>query len=129
VRVLEDVNQPISPVKEQVDRNLGDKVELEVEGKYELAPGFNASLLYRYGFSFKDSVSGSGSYDYSSLEQETNITEHVGIAGISYSTLPRYLEKKFPVPMTVSLSYRDRFAGSNNTLKSSYITFGIDLLF
>lgn len=129
LRILEDVNRPVTPVKESVDRNLGDKVELEVSGQYELSPGFTASLLYRYVFGLKDDVSGDGVYDYSALEDETDITEHIAIAGLSYSTLPLYLDKKFPVPLTVFGSFRDRFAGTNNVLNSSYVTLGVEVLF
>jgi hypothetical protein len=121
LRVPEDVNRPITANKEKVDRDFGDVIELETSGIYEFAEGFKVSLLYRYGFSFEDDVSGDEGFPYESLEDETEQTEHVVMAGLSYSTLPLFMAKRFPVPLEASLSYRNRFAGSNNVFKSEYI--------
>ena len=70
-----------------------------------------------------------GGFNYKSLEDETDQKEHIIIARLSYSTLPLYLEKKFPVPLDASIFYRDRFAGDNNLLKSQYIGFGLGVYF
>lgn len=128
-RVPDDVNLPITLNKEKVERNLGDVFELELSGKYTFPKGFDLSLLYKYGFKLKDDISGNKGFAYESLEEETDWTEHVFIACLSYSTVPLYMEKKFPVPLTASLSYRNRFAGSNNVLKSQYIALGLQVFF
>ena len=128
-RVLDDVNDVLTANKEVVDRDLGDIIELEGSAAYQFAEGFNVSLLYKYGFAFKDKISGDKGYAYESLEDETDWTEHVGILSLSYSTLPLFNAKKFPVPLTASISYRNRFAGSNNVLKSQYIGFGLSIFF
>jgi hypothetical protein len=112
-----------------VDRDLGDIIELEGSATYYFGKGFNVSLLYKYGFAFKTKVSGDKGYAYDSLEDETDYTEQVGILSLSYSTLPLFEAKKFPVPLTASISYRNRFAGSNNVLKSQYIGFGLSIFF
>jgi len=128
-RVPDDVNNPITVNKENVERNLGDVFEFELSGKYEFPKGFDLSLLYKYGFKLKDDISGVKGFAYESLEEETDWTEHVFIACLSYSTVPLYMDKKFPVPLTSSLSYRNRFAGSNNVLKSQYIALGLQVFF
>lgn len=128
-RVPGDVNSPITSNKEKVTRKIGNMTELEASGKYSFLKGFNLSFLYKYGYASQDEVSGDKGYAYESLEKETDYTEHVGVAGLGYSTLPLYMEKKFPLPLTVSLAYRNRFAGSNNVLKSQYINFGVEVLF
>ncbi len=128
-RVLEDVNDVLTSNREKVDRDLGDTIELEGSAAYQIAEGLNISLLYKYGFGFKDSISGDMGFAYESLEEETDYTEHVGILSLSYSTLPLYKAKKFPVPLNVSVSYRNRFAGSNNAMKSEYIGVGLSIYF
>jgi len=128
-RVPDDVNLPITLNKEKVKRNLGDVFELELSGKYTFAKGFDLSLLYKYGAKQKDNISGSKGFAYESLELETNWTEHVYMVGLDYSTIPRYMEKRFPVPLTASLWYRNRFAGSINILKSQYIALGLQVFF
>jgi hypothetical protein len=129
LRVPDNVNQPITTNIEEVDRNIGDVVELEASGKYEFFKGFSVSGLYKYGFAQKDRVSGHKGFAYESLELETNYTEHIYIIGLCYSTFPLFFEKKFPLPLQAYISYRNRFAGSNNALKSQYIGAGLQVFF
>jgi hypothetical protein len=129
LRILYDVDKPITPYKEKVDRDYGDIIELEVSGTYEFLQGWNVLLLYKYGFAFENDIDGDMGYVYSSLEDETDYSEHVGIIGLSYSTIELYKQKKFSVPLTASISYRNRFAGSNNSLRSEYISVGLQVFF
>ena len=62
------------------------------------------------------------------VEEETEASKHQYKIGISYSTIQAFLDKEFPIPMVVSLSYRDRFAGEN-VLKSRYVELGIGAYF
>jgi hypothetical protein len=130
-RVQQDVNRPLvsAAFKEEVDRNLGDVIELEASGRYQLSETFSCGLLYQYGFKFKDDISGDRGLAYESLEEETNSTEHVFKAGLFYSTTPLFAAKRFPVPLDAYILYRNRFAGSNNVWKSQYIGFGISVYF
>jgi hypothetical protein len=129
LRIPDSVDLPITANKEKVERDIGDVIEIDVSGKYTLKPGFDATVNYKYGFSLKNSISGKKGFAYESLEDETDHTEHVFIGTLSYSTLPLYMAKKFPVPLAGSISYRNRFAGSNNVLKSQYIGAGIRVYF
>lgn len=128
LRLQTDPHRPITDLKGKVDRDPGDQVELEASAKYEVARGATLSLLYKYGHIFKDKVTFNGAR-VRGLEEETDATEHVGIAALSYSTIPLFNEKKFPVPLVGSLSYRNRFAGTNSTLKSQYIALTLQLFF
>jgi hypothetical protein len=128
-RVPDHVNNPLTANKENVSRDLGDIIELEVSAKYNFLPGFTFSSLYKYGFKLQDHVSGNKGFAYTSLEDETDYTEQIFIVSLAYSTFPIYLQKKFPLPLTTSLSYRNRFAGSNNVSKSEYIGLGLEVLF
>jgi len=128
-RIGSDVNNPVSINRERVRRDLGDIFEYEVTAKYGLLEGLNFSALYKYGTKLKDRVSGNRGFAYSSLEEETKRNEHVYILALTYSTLPLYAQKKFSIPLNASISYRNRFAGSNNFLRSQYISFGLQLYF
>ena len=105
--------------------------------KFWLTRGFSLSALYRYGFKLEDRITGRRGFVYETLEQDTDATEQIYIVGLSYSTLPLYMEKKFPVPLGISLSYRDRFAGSgahnaaspSQILDTRYINLGLSVLF
>jgi len=128
-RISSDVNQPVTRNEETVKRNIGDVFEYEVSGNYGIVKGLRASALYRYSFKLRDSVSGNKGFAYETLEEETEAKSQIFILTLSYTTLPLYLEKKFPIPITASLSYRNRFAGSNNVLRSQYVGFLLSALF
>jgi len=128
-RVPVDVNEPITANKEKVDRDLGDIIELDLMALYSFAPGWSAYVQYRGSKKFKDDIDGSQGFNYKSLEDETDWTSHIGKFGLSYSTLQRYQEKKFPIPMYAGLEYRNRFAGSNNINKSEYIALNVGVYF
>jgi hypothetical protein len=121
LRIPQNVNQPITPNKENVDRNIGDAIELDLSATYGISEAFTFSLLYQYAYKMKDIVSGDLGFNYESRESETRTNQHVGIASLCYSTIPLFKAKKFPVPLTASVSYRNRFAGAN-IYKSQYIS-------
>jgi hypothetical protein len=128
-RIPDDVDQPITRNRERVDRNLGDMMELEASGEYEFLKGFSGSLLYRYGAKLKDRISGDKGFQYDSLEDETDWTYHLLIVGLSYSTVPLFLEEKFPIPLEIALSYENDFAGSNNYLRQQLISLELTTFF
>ena len=128
-RVPDNVDQPITFNKEKVSRHRGNIIELETSGQYEFSPGFNVSVLYKYGFKQKDFVTGTKGFAYESLEEETNWTDHVFVAGLSYSTIPLFKSKKFPVPLEASISYQNDFAGSNNWYKQQLLSFSLAVYF
>jgi hypothetical protein len=120
-----NVHAPICPDKENVSRDIGDIVEAELSGNFGLLKGLYFSPLYKFGHKFKDHYSGSQGFDYASLAEETDYNEHVYKIGLSYTTLPLFLEKRFPLPLTTTVFYKQRFAGDNNLFKSKYAGFVI----
>lgn len=128
-RVPDSPNQPITANKEKVRIDMGDIFEFETSASYEFLNGVSGSLLYRYAEKPQDRVSGSRGFAYGALQAETDWTEHIGIAGLTYSSIPRFMEKKASVPYTVTLSYKNRFAGSNNLFKSQYLILGASVYF
>jgi hypothetical protein len=67
-------------------------------------------------------------FAYNTLEAESNYKEQVYIIGLYYSTIPMYRAKKFPVPLTAYVGYRNRFDGEN-LLKSDYWSLGLTFFF
>ena len=124
-RVPESVDLPVAPAenKERVDRKIGDVYRLDLEGRYEFYEGWTFSLFYRYLQKKRNQISGDGNLAYESLQKETNEKEHQYRVGLAYSTIPMFQKKEFPVPLSVKLYYRKRFA-AENLLKSDYI--GLD---
>ena len=130
LRVTGDVNVPITANKERVRRKIGDIAQVEISDKYSPRKGFDISALYNFTFKYKnDRVSGDQGLAYESQERETASKSHIIIIGLAYSTIPLYMEKKFPVPMSVDIAYRYKFAGRNNSMKSQYIKFGLNFYF
>ena len=129
LRVPDDPNRPITANKEKVSRNQGDKFEIELSGIYQVFKALSFSLLYDYSFSTKDSISGNKGFAYDSLEEESDWTAHYFTVGLTYSTIPLYVAKKFPLPMTASIEYENWFAGSNNILKQQLFNFKLNCFF
>lgn len=130
LRAPADPDLPIttSDNKEKIKRDIGDVFEFEASGNYNFSSGFNFSLLYKFGYKPKDSISkGSKGLDYTPIENASDYKEHIYKIGLSYSTIPLYMKKKFPVPLSASVSYRNRFDGENK-FKSDYIGLGLEML-
>ncbi len=132
-------SSPIAPLsqRERVDRDLGDRFEIEFSGTYEVLRGLSLSALYKYGWKLEDQITGHKTFPTRVLEKDTDSTEQIFIVRGTYSLLPLYLEKKFPIPLNLTVSYRDRFAGSgprnpaspSQFLKTRYISFGVSVPF
>ena len=128
-RVPDSVDHPVTANKEVVKRNLGDIFQFEFMGKYEFAQPLSGGVKYLYVKKAKDHIDGNMGFNYSSLEDETNMEHHNAFVFLEYSTLPMYTEKKFSVPLNLKFEYRNRFAGRNNATKSQYLAFSADFFF
>lgn len=129
LRILRDANVAISADKERVDRDIGDVYEIEVSEKYNPLKGCNFSLAYNFKKHKKDRVSGDLGFAYEALEKESDLKSHIIKVGASYSTVPLYREKKFPIPLNVDFEYRNRVDGKNNYTRSHYIRLGVSIFF
>ena len=121
----------------RVQRDIGDRFELEIGGRYVIWSGLSLSGLYRYGFKLEDRVSGPNGFPNNFVERDTDSTEQVYIAQVNYSTVPLFLQGRFPLPVNLWVNYRDRFAGSgpravdspSQVLKTRYIGVGLQFIF
>ena len=129
VRVC-DVNFPICPNKDTVRRDLGDAITVEFAPSIGiLIDGLILQGFYTYIEEFKDHNTGDKDLPYGVLAIDSTSTQHIYIVGLSYTTLPLVVQKRFPIPFAVSISFRDRFAGTNFVVKSQSINFSIETYF
>ena len=111
-RVGDDPDQLFTNNREKVSRKLGDLINVEVSGKYQITDTIAFTALYNYGFKLKDDISGNMGFNYESLEANTDSSQHIVVLRASYSTLAAYREKRSSVPMVFTIAYRNRFAGN-----------------
>ena len=127
----------LTTTKERLDRDLGDRFEFEFGAQYYVTSAIYLGAIYRYGFKLQDDFTSHRGLRTQVLEEDTDSTEHQYIVRVGYSTLPLYREKRFPLPLDVSVAYRDRFAGSgprssgspSQVLKTQYIGVRIQMFF
>jgi hypothetical protein len=127
----------LTTTRERLDRDLGDRFDFEVSAQYQLTSAFAFSLAYRYGFKLKDEFTSNRGLATGVLEEDTDSTEQVYIVRLTYSTLPLYRAGRFPLPVDIALSWRDRFAGSgprsagspSQVLKTQYIGLHLRAIF
>jgi hypothetical protein len=119
-----DIHQPICPAFDRhVQRNVGDIVEAEIAGTVGLLPGLTITPMYTYTHKFQDHFHGHLGFNYLLLQAETDGYSHNLDLRLAYSTALLFAEKRFPVPLSVSLRYVDRLAGNNNRLQTRYVGF------
>ena len=129
LRVPATVDNPITRNEQKVDIDIGDQFLFDLSGAYSLTESFNISLGYQYFFKQSDEVDGPPGLPYDSLEDETDQSGHIFIAGLTYSTFPLFLKKEFPIPLIASITYENGFAGDNNFYKQQDIIFNLAFYF
>jgi hypothetical protein len=119
-----NVHQPICPdFDPHVRRDVGDIVEAELAGTVGLLPGLTLSPQYMYVHKFQDHFRGHLGFDYQQLQAETDADSHSLEVRLAYNTALLFAEKRFPVPLSVSLRYVERLAGNNSRLHTRYLGF------
>jgi hypothetical protein len=127
----------LTTTKEFLDRDLGDRFEIEGGIQYHLLDAVYVSGIYRYGFKLQDQFTSHRGLPVQVLEKDTDSHEHQYLIRVGYSTLPLFREGKFPLPLDVSVVWRDRFAGAgprsggspSQVLKTQYIGLKIQVIF
>ena len=122
---------PLGGVFADVKRDIGDTVQAEISPSLGVLKGVVIGGMYQYTHKFKDhhdcpaAVNGLGTCG--DLAIATDFDAHIFVARISFTTLPWVVDGKFPLPIVVALSYRDRFAGNNNLWVSRYVGFNFTM--
>ena len=126
-----NIHNPIcADFDNSVKRDTGDTIEAGLSGVLGvLVRGLTVSAHYTYSYKMKDKYRGDLGFDYDALAIESDYRSHIVEGKLSYSTIPRYLEKQFPLPLSASVRYRERVAGTNNQFNSRYIGFTLEAFF
>lgn len=127
----------LTTTRERLDRDLGDRFDFEFSALYQLTSAFALSASYRYGFKLEDDFTSHRGLRTQALAKDTDSTEQVYVLRLSYSTLPLYRAGRFPLPLDIAVSWRDRFAGSgpqaagspSQVLKTQYIGLHVRAIF
>jgi hypothetical protein len=118
------IHQPICPnFDPQVHRDVGDIVEAEIAGTIGLLPGLTLTPMYTYTHKFQDQFRGDRGFNYGQLKTETEGDLHTLDLRLVYSTALLFAAQRFPVPLSVSVRYVDRLAGTNNRSQTRYLGF------
>jgi hypothetical protein len=112
-----DIHQPLCPdFDPHVHRDVGDLVEAEIAGTVGLLPGLTLTPMYTYTHKFQDQFRGDRGFHYGQLQAETDVDFHTLDLRLAYNTALLVAQQRFPVPLSLSLRYIDRLAGTNNRL-------------
>ena len=121
-------DNPVCPNKGKINRNLGDVLAAEISPVIGLMKGVIFAPLYKFEYGFKDNYGANGTgLPVSVLEKNSSFQSHEVKVVLSYTTIPWVIEKKFPIPLVVSFTYRNRFAGDNYVNDSQYFGFNVTL--
>jgi hypothetical protein len=111
------IHQPICPnFDPQVRRDVGDLVAAVIAGTVGLLPGLTFMPMYTYTHKFQDQFRGDRGFNYGVLQAQTDTDFHTLELRLAYHTALLVAQQRFPVPLSLSLCYIDRFAGTNNRL-------------
>lgn len=126
------VCSPLQPVCNQrgtVHRSAGDIVEAELQGYLGvLTDGLILTSGYTYTHQYTSSYSGNDGFDYSVLAINSDHTIHEAFIGLTFTSVPGYVQKRFPLPIFANASYRNRFAGEN-VAKSDWVYLTLSVYF
>jgi hypothetical protein len=129
LRVPSDPDRPLTAVIDRVSRKYGNIFEIETALRYTFFEIWDVSFLYIFGTKDRDNISGNRGLNYNPLEAQTNYMEQIYRVGVGLNTLPLYKKGSFPVPLTFSVQYRDRFAANNKLLATQYIRVLLNIFF
>jgi hypothetical protein len=129
LRVPSDADRPLTPIIDRISRKYGNIFEFETTLRYTFLEIWDVSLLYIYGNKEGDRITGNKRLNYAPLEAQTNYMEQIYRVSVGLNTLPLYKRGSFPVPLTFSVQYRDRFAGNNKLLATQYIRVLLNIFF
>jgi hypothetical protein len=129
LRVPSDPDRPLTATIDHISRKYGNILELEATVRYTFKEIWDISFLYIYGNKGTDRIRGDKGLNYSPLEAQTNYMEQIYRVSVGLSTLPLYKRGAFPVPLTFSVQYRDRFAANNKLLDTQYIRVLLNVFF
>lgn len=99
--------------KENIYRNLGDRVDTSLTAEVALWKVFNINTTYAFFSKEKDRFQSNAGYYDKGLEKNTAQSKHTADVGIGFSTLPWFKEGSFSFPMDAGINVEIPLAGRN----------------
>jgi hypothetical protein len=123
-----------SKITADIDNNTivdyGDQLKLETSLTYNFWNGFSfingVGYQYKTADSFKGDKYASERYEWLGTDTQQNLTTYQ--AGLGFSTIPLFRQKKFKVPLQANLFYTSVVEGKN-VLTDDILTFEMALFF
>ncbi len=102
-------------VDENIKRKLGDVIAVDISAKTGvLFDGLIFIPRFYYSYKFKDAYSGDNpNFTYGDMAIGTQSSQYMYFLSLVYTTIPKVAEGKFWFPASLSITFRDRFAGTN----------------
>jgi hypothetical protein len=108
----ESIEVPVNSTKFK----YGDKVDAGLSMQLEEENGFTAGFGALYYRKFGDRYDVSIIESKNELQRWTDQNASYGQGRIGYSTLPAFRRKEFPVPVSISMEYRQQLASRNSPM-------------
>jgi hypothetical protein len=104
---------------QSVTRQRAPQLDSELAAQYTF-PGerFYTWGAYQYSRKGQDQFSGPGNLYYQGLSQNTDWSLTAGEMGVGFSTIPAFRNRKFAVPLEVTLQYTKPISGKNTPMAS-----------
>lgn len=114
-RVPVTSDSPLGYTDNNVNRDLGDMAGAGISFKYALREGWTLATSYDAQIKYSDLYHG---YQYQPVQydwlaQNTDQRMESAVFGVTYSTVPLFRKKAFPVPLDAKISYATVVGGKN----------------
>ncbi|MNT20243.1 hypothetical protein D3C72_1555470 [compost metagenome] len=113
VPVDENDTLPDESSKQDVERQIGNKIAGGGNVFYDVTDSWTLGTGYEYSNKARDQYHGSGKGRYDLLSQNTASQAHRVKGEISYSSVNSYYDQKALIPLIVSFEVSDTIAGIN----------------
>jgi len=120
--------QPVCNQKDEVTRKAGDIFEGQVMGYVGVYKGVILSGGVDYTHQLKSSYSGSRGLNYGDLAIDSEHWFWDYMVGLTYTTVPMFIQKEFPLPLSAVVQWRDRFEGTN-VIRNRWLSFFLTAYF
>ncbi|OGQ30370.1 MAG: hypothetical protein A3A72_01630 [Deltaproteobacteria bacterium RIFCSPLOWO2_01_FULL_38_9] len=99
--------------KENLKRNLGDRIDTALYVEYPFLQAFNVNATYSFFAKQKDQFTSALGYNASGLEKSTNQYKYSIDTGLGFSSLPWFKAGTFSLPMEAGLNFELPLWGKN----------------
>ncbi|MBC7711916.1 MAG: hypothetical protein H7177_01155 [Rhizobacter sp.] len=113
IRLPDSYTFPVTANKGNAKIKYGNKAQSNIQGNYRISDQWGTALTYTAEYKEKDDYTSSSGMADKILEDGTERLSHTGKFSLSYSTLSLFQQKKFFLPVSLSLAVQSIFAGKN----------------